>query len=115
MKANEGFCVGYNVQTAVDAESHMIAGFQVNNSPTDHGQLISVASDVKADFVFIYVYVGPRTGNKDGKIDLKSLVLTRMKKMEMKDIEELLNGHIPNHTLISKIFKDLSCLQRNAA
>ena len=36
---------------------------------------------------------------------MKSLVLTRMKKMEMKDIEELLNGHIPNYTLISKILK----------
>lgn len=50
MKANEGFCVGYNVQTAVDAESHMIAGFQVTNSPTDHGQITSVASEVKADY-----------------------------------------------------------------
>ena len=50
MKANEGFCVGYNVQTAVDAESHMTAGFQVTNSPTDHGQLTSVASEVKADY-----------------------------------------------------------------
>ena len=58
-----------------------------------------------ADLVFIYVYASPRTGSKDGKIDMKSLVLTRMKKMEMKDIEELLNGHIPNHTLISKILK----------
>lgn len=53
----------------------------------------------------LYVYAGPRTGNKDGKIDMKSLVLTRMKKMEMKDTEELLNGHIPNYTLISKILK----------
>lgn len=53
----------------------------------------------------LYVYAGPRTGNKDGKINMKSLVLTRMKKMEMKDIEELLNGHIPNYTLISKILK----------
>ena len=50
MKANEGFCVGYNVQTAVDAESHMIAGFQVTNKPTDHGQLTSVSSEVKADY-----------------------------------------------------------------
>jgi len=50
MKANEGFCVGYNVQTAVDAESHMIAGFQVTNNPTDHGLLTSVASEVKADY-----------------------------------------------------------------
>lgn len=53
----------------------------------------------------LYAYAGPRTGNKDGKIDMKSLVLTRMKKIEMKDIEELLNGHIPNYTLISKILK----------
>ncbi len=50
MKANEGFCVGYNVQTAVDAESHMIAGYQVTNSPTDHGQITTVASEVKADY-----------------------------------------------------------------
>ena len=50
MKANEGFCVGYNVQTAVDAESHMIAGYKVTNSPTDHGQITIVASEVKADY-----------------------------------------------------------------
>ena len=50
MKANEGFCVGYNVQTAVDAGSHMIAGFQVTDSPTDHGLITSVASEVKADY-----------------------------------------------------------------
>lgn len=50
MKTNEGFCVGYNVQTAVDAESHLIAGYQVTNKPTDHGQITSVASEVKADY-----------------------------------------------------------------
>ena len=50
MKANEGFCVGYNVQTAVDAESHMISGFLVTNNPTDHGQITNVASEVKADY-----------------------------------------------------------------
>lgn len=50
MKQNEGFCVGYNVQTAVDAESHMIAGFQVTNSPTDHGQITDIASQVKKDY-----------------------------------------------------------------
>jgi hypothetical protein len=38
------------VQTAVDAESQLIAGFQVSNSPTDHGQLTSVASEVKAEY-----------------------------------------------------------------
>jgi transposase len=50
MKQNEGFCVGYNVQTAVDADSHLIAGFQVTNSPTDHGMITEVAQEVKSDF-----------------------------------------------------------------
>ena len=50
MKQNEGFCVGYNTQTAVDAESHLIAGYKVTNSPTDHGQITSLASEVKQDF-----------------------------------------------------------------
>lgn len=50
MKSNGGFCVGYNVQTAVDAGSHMIAGFQVTNNPTDHGQVTSVATEVRNDY-----------------------------------------------------------------
>ena len=50
MKANEGFCVGYNTQVAVDAESHMIAGFDVTNCPTDHGQLTKLSDEVKQDY-----------------------------------------------------------------
>lgn len=50
MKANEGFCVGYNTQVAVDADSHMIAGFRMTNNPTDHGQITSVGSEVKKDY-----------------------------------------------------------------
>lgn len=50
MKANEGFCVGYNIQTAIDAGSHMITGFKVTNNATDHGQITSVATEVKNDF-----------------------------------------------------------------
>jgi len=50
MKQNEGFCVGFNTQTAVDAESHLIAGFKVTNSPTDHGQITDIATEVKKDY-----------------------------------------------------------------
>lgn len=50
LKANEGFCVGYNTQVAIDAGSHMIAGFQMTNSSTDHGQITSVAGDVKEEY-----------------------------------------------------------------
>lgn len=50
MKENNGFGVGYNAQTAVDAESHLIAGFEMTNQPTDYGLLTGVASEVKEDF-----------------------------------------------------------------
>ena len=35
--------VGYNVQTAVDTEHHMIVAHEVTNEGTDHGQLASIA------------------------------------------------------------------------
>lgn len=50
MKFNEGFGVGYNVQTAVDANSHMIAAYKVTNDVTDHGQLTQTVAEVKEDF-----------------------------------------------------------------
>ena len=50
MKANEGFCVGYNPQVAVDAESHLIAGFEMTNSPTDHGHITKLSSEVRQDY-----------------------------------------------------------------
>lgn len=49
MKENNGFGVGYNAQTAVDAGSHLIAGFEMTNHPTDHGLLTEVANEVKED------------------------------------------------------------------
>lgn len=50
MKFNEGFEVGYNVQTAVESKSHMIAGYNVTNDVTDHGQLTQTVKEVKEDF-----------------------------------------------------------------
>jgi transposase len=50
MKFHEGYGVGYNVQTAVDAGSHLIADFVVTDHGTDHGLLESVAGGVKEAF-----------------------------------------------------------------
>lgn len=53
----------------------------------------SLISRFRDNACLFYVYAGPRTGKrgrpktKDGKIDMKNLDLTRMEKMEMKDIE----------------------------
>ena len=49
MKCNEGFCVGYNTQTAVEDGSHMVVGFKVTDKPTDHGQITDLATEVKTD------------------------------------------------------------------
>ena len=50
MKQNEGFGVCFNTQVAVDAGSHLIAGFKVTNNATDHGQITELATNVKEDF-----------------------------------------------------------------
>jgi transposase len=39
----QGVDVAYNVQAAVDAECHLVAGIDVTNHPDDHGQLSNMA------------------------------------------------------------------------
>jgi len=50
MKTHEGYKVCYNVQTAVDAKHHLIAGFEATNQCTDQGLLETVTREVKEDF-----------------------------------------------------------------
>jgi len=47
-KAGGGSTVGYNVQTAVDGESHLIVAHEVTNATTDRSQLASMATKAKA-------------------------------------------------------------------
>ena len=47
MKSRNGFTVAYNVQTAVDSETHMIEDYQVTDQVTDHGLIESTAADEK--------------------------------------------------------------------
>ncbi len=47
-KAGGGSTVGYNVQTAVDSESHLIVAHEVTNATTDRSQLASMAAKAKA-------------------------------------------------------------------
>lgn len=39
----------HNTQTTVEDGSHMIVGFKVTDSPTDHGQINELASEAKTD------------------------------------------------------------------
>jgi len=46
-KAGGGTTVGYNVQTAVDSENHLIVAHEVTNATTDRSQLSSMAAQAK--------------------------------------------------------------------
>lgn len=49
MKNKNGFGVSYNIQTAVDSETHMIEDYQVTTQPTDHGQLEPTIHEIKKE------------------------------------------------------------------
>ena len=78
------------LSTLIVADAYFSTSTFVNGIKKEGFSLISRFRDNACLF---YVYTGPRTGKrgrpktKDGKIDMKNLDLTRMKKMEMKDIE----------------------------
>lgn len=80
MKMRNGYGVAYNIQTAVDAQSHLIAGFVVTNHPTDYGMIKEVANSVREDFGLENIEVVADKGYRDSK-DL---------------IDCLENGIIPN-------------------
>lgn len=92
MKTSEGFGVGYNVQTAVDAESHLIAGFNVTNRPTDHGLITETASQVKEDYgteVLECVADKGYEGNDDHANALASGVVPNVIRRDGGDCEEV--------------------------
>ncbi len=47
-KAGGGSTVGYNVQTAVESDNHLIVAHEVTNATTDRSQLASMATKAKA-------------------------------------------------------------------
>lgn len=67
MKMQEGYGVAYNIQTAVDAQSHLIAGFKVTDHPTDHGLIEEVSVEVKDDFGLEHIEAAADKGYRDGK------------------------------------------------
>lgn len=49
MKNKNGMDVSYNVQTAVDSETHMIMDYLVTNQATDHGLMAPTAEAIKQE------------------------------------------------------------------
>ena len=94
------------LSTLIVADAYFSTSTFVNGIKKEGFSLISRFRDNACLF---YVYAGPRTRKrgrpktKDGKIDMKNLDLTRMEKMEMKDIEgtKLFQGFEPSSNLRS--------------
>ena len=49
MKSKNGFIVAYNVQTAVDSETHMIEDYLVTDHVTDHGLIGETVAGIKRE------------------------------------------------------------------
>ena len=49
MKNKNGFAVSYNVQTAVDSETHLIRDYEITNHPTDHGLIAPTVHGIKEE------------------------------------------------------------------
>jgi len=47
MKGKDGMLVGFNVQTAVDTESHLIEDFNVTTNCTDHGEIYPTLREIR--------------------------------------------------------------------
>ena len=47
MKGKDGMLVGFNVQAAVDAESHLIEDFNVTTNCTDHGEIYPTLREIR--------------------------------------------------------------------
>lgn len=49
MKNKNGMDVSYNIQTAVDSETHLIMDYQETNQVTDHGLLVSTMEGIRQE------------------------------------------------------------------
>ena len=49
MKMKNGMDTAYNVQTAVDTETHLMLDYNMTNACTDHGQLASTVEHIKSE------------------------------------------------------------------
>ena len=65
MKTKDGFACCYNVQTAVDNSSHLIAEYEVTNSCNDYNSLTQVAEAAKEILEVDTIHVGADKGYDD--------------------------------------------------
>jgi transposase len=65
MRTKDGFACCYNVQTAVDQTSHLIAEYEVTNSGNDYNNLVQFAQAAKNTLEVETIHVGADKGYDD--------------------------------------------------
>jgi transposase len=65
MRTKDGFACCYNVQTAVDQTSHLIAEYEVTNSCNDYNHLTQVSEAAKKTLEVDTIHVGADKGYDD--------------------------------------------------
>lgn len=92
MKMRYGFGVSYNVQTAVDSETHLIKDYNVTDNPTDCGELYETVKDIKNENPDAIMEVTADKGYRSGDDLAKCLeegVIPHVKLEDGKDTCEL--------------------------
>jgi len=74
MRTKDGYACCYNVQTAVDQTSHLIAEYAVTNSCNDYNYLTKVAQDAMNTLGVETIHVGADKGYDD-KDEIKQCVM----------------------------------------
>lgn len=75
MRTKDGFACCYNVQTAVDQTSHLIAEYEVTNSCNDYNYLTQVAQNAKETLEVDTIHVGADKGYDD-QDEIKQCVMS---------------------------------------
>lgn len=65
MRTKDGFACCYNVQTAVDKTSHLIAEYEVTNDCTDPNSLTRMAKQAKETLQTEIIHIGADKGYED--------------------------------------------------
>lgn len=90
MKNKNGFQVSYNVQTAVDSETHLIRDYNMTNRVTDHGLMASTAADIRDEDEIIHAIADRGYENQADMINcLKEGVVPHVILPDGKDAYEL--------------------------
>ena len=90
MKSKNGFQVSYNVQTAVDSETHLIRDFNATNQVTDHGLLAPTAADIRNEDEILHAVADRGYENHEDMIKcLEDGIIPHVILPDGKDIYEL--------------------------